>query len=267
MREILNGITVERLRLHDHETEIAIAGDGAQNALLLHAVGLDWRMWKDVLAVFPRGVRVIACDLRGHGAAATAQPTTLEQHVADVCEILDLLGLERAHVAGLSYGGAVAQMVGILRPERVLSLGLLATFSRAPREVLLARAADAEQCGIAAAIPGTMTRWFIPAEIEAQIEGVRYVRERLQADRVENWAAAWRALSEMDAVGKLSGVAAPATVIAGELDPTTPPAALRAIADELPNAELHVLPGCSHMLTLERPQVIAELLAQGFTRA
>lgn len=258
-----NEIAVRRLSLHDHETELAIAGSGQQTAILLHAIGLDWRMWSDLLACFPPGIRLVAYDLRGHGIAATTPPTTIEQHVDDACALLDHLEVERAHVFGLSYGGAVAQMIAVMRPSRVASLGLLATFSRAPRELLLARAAAAERNGLDPDIDVTLTRWFSPAELDAQTAGVRYARERLRADRVENWAAGWRALADFDVAGLLRGVHVPATVIAGEHDTGTPPLMLRAIADELPRSRFHLLSGCYHMLSLEQPEALAALLANG----
>jgi 3-oxoadipate enol-lactonase len=106
-----NGLTVRRVALGDHQTEIAVAGEGSETVVLLHAIGLSWQMWRETMLASPPGKRLVACDLRGHGVAAGTPPTTLEQHADDVRDLLDALGIERARIVGLSYGGAVAQLV------------------------------------------------------------------------------------------------------------------------------------------------------------
>lgn len=102
----------------------------ATPVLLLHAAMGAYRRWYGWIPVLARRWTTLSLDLRGHGASAMpgeAQPLTLERLVADVLELLDHLGVARAHVAGLSAGGYVGQRLAIEHPARVATLALFAS--------------------------------------------------------------------------------------------------------------------------------------------
>lgn len=109
------------MTLHVHEYGPA---DG-RPVVFLHGLsghGGRWRLLADrELADF----RVIAPDLRGHGDSTRLPPWTLEQHAADVIDLLDALRLDRVPLVGHSYGGATALHVTARAPERVTRLALL----------------------------------------------------------------------------------------------------------------------------------------------
>ena len=152
--EVLRGAGVVRpaplrvVALEDHETLVAERGDGGPPVVLIHALGLDWRMWEPVMEPLAAGRRVFAYDLRGHGRAAGAPaPYTMADTAADLAGVLDALGLDRAHVVGLSFGGGIAQTAAVAQPERFLSLALLATTDH-PFEAFEARARSGETEGM-----------------------------------------------------------------------------------------------------------------------
>jgi 3-oxoadipate enol-lactonase len=93
--------------------------------LLLHsAMGSSERFFSWMPALLPN-LRVLRIDLRGHGLSHKPLPTedfTLERLTQDAVELLDHLGVERAHVVGNSAGGYVAQQLAIHHPARCLSL-------------------------------------------------------------------------------------------------------------------------------------------------
>lgn len=76
---------------------------------------------------------LIIPDLRGHGESTTTDGITLENFAIDVLNLLDYLGIETAHICGLSMGGVVAQEIYRLAPERCRSLMLVSTFYYFPR--------------------------------------------------------------------------------------------------------------------------------------
>src|SRR3954447_21341687 len=119
---------LERVALPTHETLVAAIGDSGPPVVLIHALGLDWRMWEPVMPALARGHRVYAYDVRGHGAAAGAPAGYVMDEVAeDLAAVMDVVGVQAAHVVGLSYGGGIAQTFATRRPERLASLSLLAT--------------------------------------------------------------------------------------------------------------------------------------------
>ena len=120
--------SLRRVLLGDHGTTVAQAGVAGPPVVLVHALGLDWRMWEPVIAQLAAGRRVYAYDVRGHGSATEApRPSCMNDLATDLLAVLDALGLDRAHVVGLSYGGGIVQTAATLAPERFESMTLMAT--------------------------------------------------------------------------------------------------------------------------------------------
>jgi 3-oxoadipate enol-lactonase len=251
---------LRRLRVRDHETVVAQRGEAGPAVVLIHALGLDWRMWDEVLVPLSAGRRVFAYDIRSHGAAAgSPTPFTMADVAADLIAVLDGLDVDQAHVVGLSFGGGIAQTAAVLRPERFASLSLLAT-TDFPFETFEGRARSGETDGMEAQVIPSLTRWFTPAALAVNAWGVRYARERVRRGRSSDWAASWRAFRGLDVQGRLSAFAAPALVLAGELDASTTPEIMAGIAARMPAARHEVLPGTPHMQTLEQPGLVADAL-------
>lgn len=102
----------------------------ATPVLLLHAAMGAYRRWFGWIPALARQWTTISLDLRGHGASGIpteAQPLTVERLVADAVELLDHLGVARAHVVGLSAGGYVGQRLAMEHPSRVATLSLFAS--------------------------------------------------------------------------------------------------------------------------------------------
>jgi 3-oxoadipate enol-lactonase len=251
---------LRRIALHDHETVVASVGTDGPPVLLVHALGLDWRMWEPVLPALAAGRRVFAYDIRGHGAAAGSPvPGTMNDTANDLVGVLDALGLDRAHVVGLSYGGGIAQTAAVAHPERFASLALLATTDH-PFTAFEARARSAEVDGMAEQVVPSLTRWFTSAALAVDPWGVRYARERVLRGSAVDWAAAWRAFARLDVEGSLATFEPPTLVLVGEHDASTTPEIMSAIHERIPGSTFEQLPGTPHMQTLERPDLVAPAL-------
>src|SRR5438105_12628721 len=110
--------------------------------LWLQGLNAPAAAWAVQLAHFAHSHRSIAPDARGVGASdAPPPPYTTRGMADDSLAVLDALGVQRAHVVGLSLGGAVAQELALAHPERVRSLALLSSFAvQAPRSRALLQA-------------------------------------------------------------------------------------------------------------------------------
>lgn len=243
-----------------------LTGDGPQTVVLLHAIGLDGRVWQLVTAGMPTSLRCVAVDLRGFGRSDAGAPTSLAQHADDVAALLDHLGVARAHLVGHSYGGAVAAAFALRHPQRIATLGLLASIVTAPRRLFLQRAAAAESGTVEDIVAVTVPRWFTPAELDHPGRPIEYVTEALQQVSTANWAAAWRILAQYDLAPELAGIGVPTQFVAGEVDQAIPRDQLIDAARTLACATLTVVPGAAHMLPLERPFEIAELISRHLWR-
>ncbi|WP_285564599.1 alpha/beta fold hydrolase [Streptomyces sp. RTGN2] len=249
------------VRLADHDTVVARRGDEGPPVLLVHSLGVDWRMWEPVMERLAAGRRVFAYDIRGHGAAAGAPAATgMSGLGTDLVAVLDALELERAHVVGLSVGGAIGQTAAVLHPGRIASLALLGAPDHPVPEAFESRARAAETEGMDAQIAPTLTRWFTPEALAENTWGVRYARERVRRFDPADWAATWRAYKTLDVRDRLRDLQAPTLVVAGELDAAAPPAFMSGVAGRIPGSVYRELPRAPHMQTLEQPGPLADIL-------
>jgi len=75
-----------------------------------------------------------------------------------------------------------------------------------------------------------------------------------------HWAAAWRALERMDFSARLPEIRAPAFLVAGESDPSTPLEVMRKLSTAIVGSSLDIIPSASHILALEKPRETANVI-------
>ncbi|MCK1313415.1 MULTISPECIES: alpha/beta hydrolase [unclassified Bradyrhizobium] len=105
-------------------------GGQGPSAVLLHGGALTARTWDYVALGLRADFRIVALDLRGHGASDWANDYSIESCATDVVSVLDGLAIERTHLAGMSLGGIVACEVALRHPDRTASLTMVDVVSR-----------------------------------------------------------------------------------------------------------------------------------------
>ena len=99
--------------------DFAPAAGGGRAIVLLHAIGMDHRMWDHLTPFLARQFRVVRVDVRGHGASPVPpRPYALEALAGDVAAVLDRLRIARAHLVGLSLGGMIGQAFALEHADR-----------------------------------------------------------------------------------------------------------------------------------------------------
>ena len=221
-----------------------------------NSLGATVEMWDAQARALSGRYRVIRYDTRGHGRSpAVAAPLSVERLAADLGGLIAGLGIDRAHVVGLSLGGMTAQALAIHHPERVASLVLMATAPHLPpADGWDARAATVETQGLGAIADAVMSRWFTPAMARSDPATLAHLRRRFLACDPAGYAACCRAIRDMDLRAVLGRIAASTLVVAGADDPVTTVAMAEDLARAIPGAGLEVVPEAAHLFVAERPQ-------------
>jgi 3-oxoadipate enol-lactonase len=250
----------------DHETLVREYGADTQAQgppiVLIHAMTMDGRMFREVA---PRlasqaQARVITYDLRGHGHARGAPLTKSLDHLADDLKLLlDALSITKADIYGASYGGAVAQYFALAYPDRTRSLCAMATAARG-HALLLSRATRAEEGQMEELLAETLIRWFSPESIALNTWFVRYARSALELVRVEEWAAAWRAMAALETLSRIPEIEVPILVLAGTQDLSATPEIMIPIHEAAKKSTFVELSPGTHMMALEQPKAVAAAL-------
>jgi 3-oxoadipate enol-lactonase len=244
------------------------AGSGVP-LLFIHGWPHNRTLWAGQLSGLPTQARCIAPDLRGFGATAVRGPYSIDQYADDLIALLDVRGVERAVVCGLSMGGYVA--LAMLRRHRARLRGLILTSTRASADTPEMRDKRArlihfvEEHGVDA-LAGRQLRAMVGATTFEHRAAVREsLRELMAAAPQEGVVGGLRAMAERrDATDLLPAIDMPTLVIGGAEDSFTPPNELRAMASAIPGSRFELLASAGHACAYERPgafnHVVGEFL-------
>jgi len=237
--------------------------------LLIMGLGLSGGAWWRTVPVLARRLQVLTFDNRGVGLSRSLQLAyTTEAMADDAVSVLDLAGVKRVHVYGISLGGMVAQQLALRHPSRVRSLVLGATHAGGPymqRPDIDVMAFLWERL----LLPSEDAAWrSVPLNYSERCRAehperiAEDVAQRLahpfseQAYRAQLFAAALH-----DCHDQLNRIRVPTLVVHGDDDRMVPVQNGRMIAERIAGAQLLELPGTGHLYPTEAPHVDEEIAA------
>ena len=232
--------------------------------VLVHGVGLDRHMWAPFSAAL--GTPVVTYDMVGLGDAPKPRgPYSLAMYAEQLREVAAGLGGRPIDVVGFSMGALVAQRFAADHPQLVRRIVLVSgVYDRTAREraAIVERVAEVRSGGYLDSVEPALARWFTPAFAAARPDAVQVVRERMLANDVRAYADAYEVFATGDAelVPLAPRIHAPTLVITGEDDQRSTPAMAERLAAALPNGRAVVVPGVRHLLPIEQPALLAELV-------
>jgi len=226
--------------------------------LLLQGLGADRRGWIRQRRAVGERYRAIAVDNRGVGRSdAPEGPYDLLVMADDAVAVLDDLGIESAHVVGVSMGGIISQALAVRHPERVRSLTLACTACLHHQwrrdlleewgELALTRGMKAVVDEASPWLIGPRARlrfWPVISVLAPMALSVSPQAFRAQIDAILNLDDSLRF--------ELKDVEVPSLVIVGSQDVLTPMGDSELIHELLPQSELTVVGGGSHGFTVEQ---------------
>jgi len=246
-----------------------IMGQG-EPLILLHGGMVDHRMWDDQFAVLAEHYRVIRYDSGNHGLSHAVDPGFLAHE--ELVALLDYLGIEKAHLMGLSLGGRISIDFALANPERVRSLVLAGsglsgyefnhpTFQAVMGELRIAwMAGDWDEV-----VVSFLSAWTDgPDRTADQLDQeMRQKVWRMGANPIRLRFAGGEG-GELDppAIGRLAEVAAPTLFVLGLEDMPSIHEISGLVADQVPGARLETFEGVAHQLNMEIPEQFNALVLE-----
>ncbi|MGJ9413352.1 alpha/beta fold hydrolase [Aeromicrobium sp. CF4.19] len=267
--------TVNGIVQHYTDTGPPPGREDAPALVMGHGLLFSGWMFHPQVEALSSTYRCITVDWRGQGGTPPSADgaADMDSLTDDLIGLLDHLGLEQVHYAGLSMGGFVGMRVAARHPERVRSLVLLDTSAgpedpeKISRYRLLAR----------------VYRWLGIGPVRSQVEQIMFAPPLLSSPRRDVVVQPWLAtLRSVDRAGmrtailgvtdrepisaELSAITAPTLVIVGADDAATPVAKAETIVAGIDGAELAIVPDCGHSSTVEQPESVNALIEDFLAR-
>lgn len=226
--------------------------------LLLHAAMGRYRRWYGWIPIIAGQHPVISWDMRGHGESEIPPPDlpfSLERLVQDARELLDHLGVARAHVVGLSAGGYVGQRLAIESPERVASLCLFASTPGLKGTQAATWPARIAEVGIEAFVRATAADRFGPDVDPALVDW--FCRQVGAND--PGWIGRFVThMSTRDWSADLPRIACPTLIVAPGQEPIGENSIYERMAHAIPRARLVSFEGMPHNIGDAAPERCAQ---------
>lgn len=236
--------------------------EGAPVVLFANSIGTSFHIWDAQAARLAERYRVLRYDMRGHGlTGVTPAPYSMDRLADDALALLDALGIERAHICGLSIGGMMAQRLAAKAPQRVGSLVLCDTASLiGPPSVWEDRIAAIRARGLSSIAQGVMARWFTERFRTERPEQVSGFVAMLSRTTDEGYIGCASAIRDADLRDDAARIASPTLVLVGDQDLATPPALARELAEAIPGARFAVIADAAHIPCVEQPDALTDQL-------
>jgi 3-oxoadipate enol-lactonase len=243
-------------------------GDG-DPVVMIMGLGADSRGWAMQLSVLAERHRLVLIDNRGIGKSSVPPgPYTTKQMALDTLAVLDDAGIERAHVLGVSLGGAIGQELALEAPERIRSLALGSTWpgpSEWRSRIRGVQLGILESQGVEALVRFRALFIFSPALIAGAPAMMTIIEKTMAETQLEGYLHQLDAAETHDARARLGAITAPTLVLTGKRDILVPPELSHEVSTLIPGAELELFE-TAHAIQLEEAQRFNETVLAFFAK-
>lgn len=234
--------------------------NGPENAdvvVLSNGIFMSTASWGYQVATLKKHFRVLTYDCRGMWQSEhPSGPYSMEEHADDLAELLKALGIQKAHIAGISYGGEISIVFAIKYAQMTRSLIISSSVSQL--DPLLQAIGNSWSGALQSKDAKTLFDVTLPynfsenwiKENTAALENSRKRYEQMDFNSVAELMAAF---TRLNVTSELKTISAPTLVLVGEEDILKSRKYSEIIANEIPNAEFIIIPHAAHAVCLEKP--------------
>ena len=223
--------------------------------IFIHGAGGTHLDWSADLRRLPQA-NAIALDLPAHGKSNPPHRTSIKDYADDVMALVEALSLPHAIFAGHSMGGGIAQQIAISYPNKVAGLILFGTGAKLAVHPDILNQVMTNYVAVADLLAG----WLWGADVTDDIKQI--TRQQLLKTPPEVTYGDYTACNGFDIRAELKNITAPTLVMSGTHDKMTPLKYGQYLADNIANAKLAIIEGAGHMLGLEHPQTVANIVRE-----
>ncbi|MFI1360526.1 4-carboxymuconolactone decarboxylase [Streptomyces sp. NPDC020898] len=245
--------------------------DGPEEAPVLilgPSLGTTWHMWDRQIPELVKQWRIFRFDLPGHGGAPAHPAGSVADLAGRLLATLDAVGVQRFGYAGCALGGAIGAELALRHPERLASLALIAASPRfGTADEFRQRGVIVRTNGLDPIARTSPERWFTTGFVAAQPAITEWAVQMVRTTDPGCYISACESLASFDVRGELARVGVPTLVLVGSDDQVTGPAEARTLVAGIPDARLAVVPGASHLVPVEQPAAVTDLLVRHFSTA
>ncbi|MES2903468.1 MAG: alpha/beta fold hydrolase [Pseudomonadota bacterium] len=233
--------------------DVTEVGGGPRTPILfLHGVGSDKTLWEPQLDHFSRTRRAVAISYPGYGDSEFVADATRDDYAAAVVAAMDALGIERAHICGLSLGGVVAIALHAAAPPRCASLILADSFAVHPDgQAIFGRSEAASRTIGMRALAEQRAGALLGKAASPEIH--RDVIETMSAIDPAAYVLGARAVWLADQRARAAAIDVPTLVLVGDEDAITPPALSQELTGLIPGATMQMIAKAGHLANIEQP--------------
>ena len=244
-----------------NDTNLYYELHGPENAdviVLSNGIFMSAASWGYQVAAFKQHFRVLVYDCRGMWKSEhPTGPYSMDQHADDLAGLLDALGIEKAHIAGISYGGEISMTFALKYPAKVRSLIISSSVSQI--DPLLRSIGQSWEGAMQTRDADTLFMVTLPYNFSEDYIKENQVLLANSAKRYEEMdftsvAELMAAFMRLDITGELHNITTPTLVIVGEEDILKSRKYSEIIAQEIPNSHLVIIPHAAHAVCLEKPK-------------
>lgn len=253
--------------------------------LLIMGLGAQLLLWRSGFCekLVAQGLRVIRYDNRDVGLSSKTERRhtggslipnmlkfwvglpgkadyTLEHMADDAAAVLDHLGIDRAHVAGASMGGMIAQELALRYPDRVRAL-LLGCSGPGGFRSKLPHFKRLQVSKIATPVSREHREWAVVPMLYADATPKERIAEDIEVrlkypPTPAGFLSQFAAIAMWSSYSRLPQISVPTLVMHGDEDRMVPVENGKLLAARIPGAKFHLIPGAGHIITTDQPEVV-----------
>lgn len=232
--------------------------------VLSNGIMMSTASWAFQTKALSKHMRLLLYDCRGMWKSEhPAGPYSMEQHADDLAGLLEGLGIEKAHIGGISYGSEISMMFALRHPQKTKSLIVMDgvsevkpfLYAQSHPWLMAAERNDPEMLFWTSVHMNFSDEWVAANQQNFKDQIVRYADLDMQS-----FAEMMRAFNNFNITWELEKIACPTLVVVGEDDLIKGREYAQTIADRIKGSEYMVVPGSGHALCLDKPDPLNTLL-------